>query len=239
MADLIGTNQAQNMLQRVSPEGRARALHERQQRQRRNLRVAGRVILFALAAIAILVAADFALGSLTPPIIITCVIAFITACAVDAYVRRPRPAKAAALGSAPLSALPGATASWLDAQRQALPAPAAALIDSIVARLQEMAPQLDRIDAREPAADNVRRLLAIELPNLLERHQAVPPSLRSEVRDGGQSVDAHLLNGLRIASEEVARMTAQLAAGDVNAVATQDRFLELKYQGDEILRPQP
>jgi hypothetical protein len=29
-------------------------------------------------------------------------------------------------------------------------------------------------------------------------------------------------------------MSRQLAAGDFDALATQNRFLELKYQGDEI-----
>ena len=70
----------------------------------------------------------------------------------------------------------------------------------------------------------------------IERHQSVPPSLRAERRDGGQSADDHLVGGLTIVDSEVARMIGQLARGDIDALSTQDRFLELKYQGDEMLR---
>ena len=69
-----------------------------------------------------------------------------------------------------------------------------------------------------------------------QRYQSVPPVLRGQAREGGQSADAHLLNGLQIVDEEITRMSAQLARGDFDALATQDRFLELKYQGDEISR---
>ena len=34
--------------------------------------------------------------------------------------------------------------------------------------------------------------------------------------------------------DEVARMSEQLAGGEFDALATQNRFLELKYQGDAM-----
>jgi hypothetical protein len=98
-----------------------------------------------------------------------------------------------------------------------------------------MGPQIARLSPNEPAAQAVKRLLAVELPGLIERHQSVPPSLRGRVRQAGQSADDHLVNGLAIIRQEVSRMSEQLARGDVDALATQDRFLELKYQGEAML----
>lgn len=236
MSDLIGANQADAMLRRVSPEGRARALRERQRRQRRTARLAGRVVLVALAAIGALALADWIVGALDSAVVGTVALLFLVVSVIVVLTSRERPIAAATLPETPLHQLPAATATWLESQGRALPAPALSLIDEITGRLHDMTPQLARLDAREPAADAVRRLLAVEVPALVERHQSVPPRLRDTSRDGGDSADAHLVNGLRIVDEEIARMTAQLARGDVDALATQDRFLELKYQGDEILK---
>ena len=44
-----------------------------------------------------------------------------------------------------------------------------------------MGPQIARLSPNEPAAQAVKRLLAVELPGLIERHQSVPPSLRGRM----------------------------------------------------------
>ncbi len=151
-------------------------------------------------------------------------------CLGVAFSREPE-VQANALGTTDLKALPERTGRWLDGQRKALPAPAQSLTDSIGVRLDILAPQLQMLDEREPAAAEVRRLIANELPELVSGYQRVPANLR---RDGlnGMSPDKQLLEGLTVVDSELKRMSEQLAAGDLNKVATQARYLELKYQGD-------
>lgn len=228
------------MLRRVSPEGRALALREQRRRQRKQLLLAGRIALIAMVVILTLIAADAALGALAPPILAVAALLFLLASAATLWASRDRPIAATSLNATTLAALPGATAAWLERHCPALPAPAASLAVTLSARLHELEPQLARLNAQEPAAHAVRRLLAVELPDLIDRHQSVPARLRGVISDGSQSADAHLFSGLQIVDEEVARMTAQLAQGDLNALATRDRFLEIKYQGDQMLHlPEP
>lgn len=133
------------------------------------------------------------------------------------------------VGKADLKALPDMTARWLDAQRKALPAPAQSLADSIGVKLDILAPQLATLDEREPAATEVRRLIADELPQLVSGYQRVPANLR---RDGlnGISPDKQLIDGLGVVDSELKRMSEQLASGDLTQLATQKRYLEIKYQ---------
>jgi hypothetical protein len=130
-----------------------------------------------------------------------------------------------------LALLPLKTEEWLATQRLALPAPAMRLVDGIGLKLEALAPQLQMLDEREPAAAEVRRLIADELPELVRGYQRVPENLR---RDGlnGMSPDKQLVEGLAVVDSELKRMSEQLATGDLNKVATQARYLELKYQGD-------
>jgi hypothetical protein len=48
----------------------------------------------------------------------------------------------------------------------------------------------------------------------------------------GISPDQQLADGLSVVSSQLSRLTEQLAQDDVNKLATQGRYLELKYQGD-------
>jgi hypothetical protein len=127
----------------------------------------------------------------------------------------------------PLKALPNRTEQWLDSQRPALPAPANRLIDQIGVRLEGLAPCVQHLDEREPAAMEVRRLVGEELPELVRGYQRVPQQLRR------QGPDAQLVEGLRVVESELARMTQQLASGDLDKLATQGKYLELKYRGAE------
>lgn len=138
-----------------------------------------------------------------------------------------------ALPSAPLAALPGQTERWLEAQRPALPAPAQRLVDDIGVRLDTLAPQLATLDEREPAAAEVRKLVGEQLPELVRGYQRVPQPLRGQARNG-VTPDAQLVEGLRVIESEIGEMTAQLAQGDLDQLATRQRFLQIKYQGDEL-----
>jgi hypothetical protein len=225
--------QAAAMLDRVSPEGRERARRERERQQRATSRLIGRCVMAGL-----LIVLAVGLLSLWLPIgaaeIIGAVVLFALACAGLGYTARERPADARQLESAELARLSGLTGRWLESQRALLPAPAVQLADAIGVRLEAMTPQLAQLPADAPAAASVRKLLAVELPALIEGHRAVPAGLRSEPRAGGDSADGHLVRGLALIDSEIARMTEQLARGAFDEVATQHRYLELKYDGDRV-----
>ena len=224
-----GLTQAEAMLHRVSPEGRAQARRTREARRRRRNAVLGQVVLVALPAV--IIAAI--IGMLTPyaaPAMLAALL--VTLIAVFLFARRmDRPADAPVqLAATALPALPAQAGEWLDQQRLALPAPAVRLADQLQVRLNELAPQLARVPANDPAGDAVRKLLATELPHLVTGYQGVPRSLRTQPQADGRTPDAQLLDGLRVIDGEVARMTEQLARGALDEVATQGRYLELKYR---------
>ena len=132
-----------------------------------------------------------------------------------------------------LPLLPRQTERWLEAQRPALPAPAQTLADQIGIKLEAMAPQFARLDPQEPAAYELRKLVAEELPELVEGYKRVPEGMRREERNGGASPDKQLIEGLRVVDEELLRMSEQMASGDLDKLATQGRYLELKYRGED------
>lgn len=134
-----------------------------------------------------------------------------------------------ALASVPLPALPLQTEIWLDNQRKALPAPAVTLADSIGVKLETLAPQLERLGEREPAAQEIRKLLSDHLPELVTGYETIPASLRREERNG-RVPEQQLVEGLTVIDGELARISETLASGDIDKLAVQNRFLELKYQ---------
>lgn len=138
------------------------------------------------------------------------------------------------LGGVPLRALPLQTEAWLDRQRAALPAPAQALVDAIGARLDVLAPQLAELDEREPAADEVRKLVGVQLPELVKGYGRVPAPLRNAARNG-RTPDQQLVDGLRTIETEIGEMSAKLAQGDLDHLTTRERFLQIKYRDDDGL----
>jgi hypothetical protein len=121
---------------------------------------------------------------------------------------------------------------WLCDQRGGLPAGAKPKLDSILLQLEALTPQLRTLQPNKPAAAEVRRLIAEELPELVEGYQRVPPALKGQSLHGGASPDRQLVDGLATVDEELARMHARLAVDDLHALATQQRYLESKYKGD-------
>jgi phosphate/sulfate permease len=130
-----------------------------------------------------------------------------------------------------LALLPLQTEEWLASQRKMLPAPAIKIVDGIGLTLEQLAPQLQRIDEKEPLAAEARRLIADDLPELVKSYAQVPPAMRKTGLNG-ISPDQQLADGLSVVSSQLSRLTEQLAQGDVNKLATQGRYLELKYQGE-------
>ena len=225
-----GLTQAEEMLRRVSPEGRAQARREREARARARNRALGKVVFVTLATLLLLYLLAM-VGLRGSPIALATVAAVVAGAVAVLARRRGRVAPRAQLATADLHRLPAEATAWLDAQRKALPAPALPLADALGHRLAELEPQLARLSPQEPAADAIRKLVATELPALVEGWRGVPRSLRSQPQADGRTPDAQLTDGLRVIDGEVARMTEQLARGALDEVATQGRYLELKYRG--------
>lgn len=135
------------------------------------------------------------------------------------------------LGRVPLRAVPGQTNRWLESQRPALPAPARTLVDSIGVKLDILGQQIADLDENEPAAAEVRKLVSEQLPGLVQSYSRVPEPLR-RVERNGRTPDAQLIDALGVIDGEIGEMSAKLAQGDIDHLATRERFLQIKYQGD-------
>ncbi|MEO1044085.1 MAG: hypothetical protein AAFX04_01445 [Pseudomonadota bacterium] len=145
------------------------------------------------------------------------------------YPQMPIP-KAEDLFRENLDVLAGKTEIWLEHQRPALPAPAVQLVDGIGVQLDRLAPQLQQLDEKEPAAMEVRKLVGEHLPELINGYKKIPPHLRKEERNGS-TPDQQLVDGLGVIRDEIDTVTRQLANGELDKLAVRGRFLELKYQG--------
>ena len=131
----------------------------------------------------------------------------------------------------PPAVLPAATDVWLDRQRRNLPALAAPQVDAISARLATLESQLAQVPAGDPVAQDLSRLLSRHLPELVERYTRVPAEQRSRtIESDGRSLDATLVEGLKVVEEELARASDTLASADRDAVRIQGKFLEARYK---------
>lgn len=136
------------------------------------------------------------------------------------------------LQQVPLKALPLTTERWLEGQRPALPSPVLGLVDAIGVKLEMLAPQLAQLDERSPAATEVRKLVGEQLPELIKGYARVPEPLR-RVERNGLTPDQQLAQGLQVIDDEIAEMSAQLAQGDLDLLATRGRYLQIKYRDDD------
>lgn len=135
------------------------------------------------------------------------------------------------LAQVPIKALPGTTERWLEAQRPALPAPIRSLVDSIGVKLETLGPQLALLDEQAPAAAEVRKLVGEQLPELIKGYARVPEPLRGVERNG-LTPDQQLAQGLQLIDDEIAEMSQQLAQGDLDALSTRGRYLQIRYADD-------
>jgi hypothetical protein len=225
---------AEALLQRVSPEGRRLA---QRQRQRRNRQLA-RAFVRAMAATVVIILAAILWGAFVGPIgqmgFLAALVAMALVWAAIFVMSHESEETARSLATSDITLLPQKTEAWLQRQRPALPAPAQRLADGISLKLEALAPQLAALDPREPAAAEVRKLLSIELPELIEGYVRVPAGLRQDASNG-LAPDKQLVEALGVVDSELARMSADLASGDLQKLATQGRYLELKYKDDDGL----
>ncbi|RSU61661.1 hypothetical protein [Sphingobium yanoikuyae] len=219
---------AEAVLRRHSERGKSLTSRARERRNASIMRRLGRI---AGAAFAIIIAAMIAgwfmpLGTSGVMIVLGLLLITTLFFALLPGERAVSPDK---LADSALTALPLKTEIWLENQRKALPAPAVTLVDSIGVKLETLAPQLERLGEQDPAAHEIRKLLADHLPELVTGYQSIPAPLRREERNG-RVPEKQLIEGLSVIDAEIGRMSEQLASGDLDKLATQNRFLELKYQ---------
>jgi hypothetical protein len=216
----------------MSPEGRAAKKRQRDRQRARARRIARRLVVATAAILAVAVM----IGLWTPLGLfgfLAMLVAMMLAWAAILLWSQPPEPTPERIATTDLAMLPSQTGEWLDRQRALLPAPAQRQVDQLALSLDAIQPQLAALDPKLPEAIEVRRLIGDELPELVRGYQRVPPTLRRTAVDGAPSPDRQLADGLATIEEEVRRMNARLAAGDLKALATQNRFLEIKYRGDD------
>lgn len=126
------------------------------------------------------------------------------------------------------------TELWLEAQRDALPAPAVAIVDQLGAQLDALGVQLETMDEAHPAMAEVRELVGEYIPETIDNYRKIPAHLRQEDHAGG-TADDRLVTSLTKLSGEVDRVTRRLAEGALDDLAVKSRYLDYRYGGDELL----
>lgn len=129
-----------------------------------------------------------------------------------------------------LGTLAGKTEIWLEAQRPMLPAPAISIVQDIGTRLDQLAPQLQALDENDPASREVRKLVGEHLPELINSYKRIPETLKRQ-ENGGKTPEQQLVDGLKVIDREIETMTGQIARGELDKLATRERFLEIRYDG--------
>ncbi|WP_267394114.1 MULTISPECIES: hypothetical protein [unclassified Sphingomonas] len=229
----VGLTHAEELLRRLSPEGREQARREREAKLRRQQRLMRRLIMAAIASLlawavlAAVVPAAVALAAAAALALSLITLVFVRA--------EPRAPGREVLAEAALPRLAEEALVWLAAQRRGLPLPALELVDAIGSRLDELAPVLGQLDPRSSAALSIRKLVAVELPALIEGWRVVPVSARRMPHADGRSPDDHLINGMQLIHAEMTRASEQLGHGALDAIAVQGRYLELKYSDTDRL----
>lgn len=137
---------------------------------------------------------------------------------------KQREPKLESLPQVALPALPGQLASWLEAQRRALPAPAARDVDMIMVQLSALEPQLVKLDPASPMADDSRRLMSDHLPRLIRTYAEVPATHRASLE-----ATQHLHEGLKVVGAELHRINTSIARDSLSALEVEGKFLESRY----------
>src|SRR6476661_8251367 len=131
-------NHAEELLRRVSPEGRARARRLRERRKRAFNRLMLRIAVVAIAVLA----ATATFGLLVAPVSdageLLAVAIFAMISLVIILASRERPALPETNKTIELTLIPQRTEQWLETQRPALPPPAARMLDAIGGKLESL-----------------------------------------------------------------------------------------------------
>ena len=131
----------------------------------------------------------------------------------------------------------GRTELWLEAQRPALPPPAAKIVDDMGVQLDALGLQLDGLDQNHPKAREVRSLVGEQLPEMIDSYRRIPAHLRKEER-AGSTPDQQLTDSLGKISGEIDSITRQLAEGSLDDLAIKHRYLDYKFGEGAQTSPQ-
>ncbi|MGI9377429.1 MAG: hypothetical protein ACR2PC_15255 [Tsuneonella suprasediminis] len=190
-----------------------------------------RITYFVGAVFAIMVTASVA-GIILNGIGFTGVMAIALAVVVAAWVfgnfPKVKVPQRAELNRGDAKQLVGRTELWLEAQRPALPAPAADMVGKIGVQLDALGLQLDGVDQNHPAAREVRTLVGETLPEMVDSYRKIPAHLRTEKR-AGATPDEQITRSLGKISDEIDHVTRQLADGALDDLAVRTRYLDYKY----------
>lgn len=209
-----------------TPEVRAARAQRRKRRSEARLRRLTRM--FGAAFLVALIA--FIWGLFVAPIgfsgvMLTVLLMLAVFCLLAVYPKS-RDVVVGTLPAQPLNALPAQVEDWLDLQRRALPAPAARDVDRIMVQLDALAPELKSLPQNDPRAEEARVLLSDHLPRLVRSYTEVPQRYRDQ-----PETRAHLREGLKTVSDELDRLSHDLARDRLNALEVEEKFLESRYRG--------
>lgn len=229
--DRIGSR-ADEIMSRYRFEGNsAGRVRARRRKEAEVMRRLGRIAMADALIIAVAMSVGFVmpLGMFGALAVMVALIAATLFFAILPGAPEPTPQR---LSETPLKALPHQTEAWLDSQRRMLPAPAVTLADQIGMRLETLAPQLVGLGEDEPAARELRKLVSEQLPELVNGFARVPEPLRRVARNG-RTPEQQLIDGLSVIEREIGEMTEHLAQGDLDRLATRERYLQIRYQDED------
>lgn len=200
-------------------------------RRMRRAMIAGAMLIAGLLAYSLFIGGIGIVGFLLAAVLVPmCMIIAASAPLGDSDVA---PAE---LKKTPVAQLPKRAEIFLDARRRDLPRLAAPTLDRISQQLNTLGPQLAAVPEMSATAQDVGRLLNTHLPELVERYAKVPPGLRSKPdEDGGPSIEARLVEGLKTVDAELARASEALAAEHRDAFLVQGKFLENRYKPESAV----
>ena len=157
------------------------------------------------------------------------IIASVVAITVfSSFPRLKTPTRADITRGGDVRQLVGRTELWLEAQRPALPPPAATLVDQLGVQLDGLGTQLDGLDQNHPKAREVHSLIGEQLPEMIDSYRRIPAGMRTEQR-AGSTPDQQLMQSLAMISGEIDSITRQLAEGSLDDLAIKHRFLDYKF----------
>lgn len=163
-----------------------------------------------------------------------------TVVAVAVFAQFPRlktPTRADITRGGDVKQLVGRTELWLEAQRPALPPPAATLVDQLGVQLDGLGYQLEGLDQNHPKAREIRSLIGEQLPEMIDSYRRIPAQMRKEQR-AGSTPDEQLTQSLKTISGEIDSITRQLAEGSLDDLAIKHRFLDSKFGSGVDAAPQ-
>ena len=169
--------------------------------------------------------------------IMALVVASVVAVGVLGNYPKMRTPKRADINKGNVQQLVSRTELWLEAQRPALPAPAARIVDDMGVQLDALGLQLEGLDQNHPKAREVRSLVGEQLPEMIDSYRRIPAHLRTEER-AGSTPDRQLADSLDKISGEIDSITRQLAEGSLDDLAIKHRYLDYKFGSGAETSPQ-